>query len=87
MVYHQSEHGDKPAGATAIEAKDLTANVFQHDHPDAATFIKASAYVDDLVDSVKSLQVAQDLAEGADRILSKGGFKVKSWALGGRNVP
>ena len=68
--------GDKPAGAIAIEAKDLTADLFQHDHPDAATFIKASAYVDDLVDSVESLQVAQDLAKGADRILSKGGFKV-----------
>ena len=78
--------GDKPAGAIAIEAKDLTADLFQHDQRDAATFIKASAYVDDLVDSVESLQVAQDLAEGADRILSKGGFKVKSWAFGGRNV-
>ena len=79
--------GDKPAGAIAIEAKDLMADLFQHDHPDAATFIKASAYVDDLVDSVESLQVAQDLAQGADRILSKGGFKVKSWAFRGRNVP
>ena len=78
--------GDKPAGAIAIEAKDLTADLFHDDHPRAATFIKESSYVDDLVDSVASLEEAHDLAQGTDGILAKGGFKVKAWAFGGKGV-
>ena len=69
--------GDKPAGAIAIEAKDRTADLFKHINPAAAEFIKGSSYVDDLVDSIDSLNQAHDLAKGTDEILAKGGFKVK----------
>ena len=78
--------GDKPAGAIAIEAKDRTADLFKHINPAAAEFIKGSSYVDDLVDSIDSLNQAHDLAKGTDEILAKGGFKVKEWVFGGRNV-
>ena len=76
--------GDKRAGAIAIEAKELTADLFHDDHPRAATFVKESSYVDDLVDRVASLQEARDLAQGTDGILAKGGFKVKAWSFGGK---
>lgn len=79
--------GDKPAGAIAIEAKDMTADLFRECHPKAAKFIKESAYVDDLIDSVESLECARDLAQGTDSILGKGGFKVKGWSFGGKGVP
>lgn len=79
--------GDKPAGAIAIEAKDRTADQFSHLNPAAASFIKGSSYVDDLVDSVSNLKTAQDIAEGTDEILLKGGFSVKAWDFGGRDVP
>ena len=78
--------GDKPAGAIAIEAKDRTADLFRHIHPKASDFIKGSSYVDDLVDSFDNLDIAQEVAKGVDEILVKGGFQVKGWNYGGRDI-
>ena len=79
--------GDKPAGTISIEAKDRTAEMFRHLSPKAADLIIYSSYVDDLVDSVPSYAEAQQLTKDADQILSKGGFTVKGWSFGGRDVP
>lgn len=79
--------GDKPAGAISIEAKDMTADLFRDIHPRAAEFIQESTYVDDLVDSVDSYASAKDLAQGTEAILIKGGFQVKGWDFGGKDVP
>ena len=78
--------GDKPAGAIAVEAKDLTAERFKEVSPNAASFIVGSAYVDDLVDSVPTEETARKLASDAETILQKGGFKLKDWFLGGVGV-
>ena len=75
--------GDKPAGAISIEAKDRTADLFRDINPKAADLIKESSYVDDIIDSVNSLQEAKQLTGDAECILEKGGFKVKGWLYGG----
>ena len=79
--------GDKPAGTISIEAKDRTAELFRHINPQAADLIIESSYVDDIVDSVPSLEVAKKVTHDADLIPSKGGFKVKDWLFGGDDVP
>ena len=69
--------GDKPAGSIAIEAKDRTADMFRQINPPAADFIVQSSYVDDLVDSFANEQEARCVADDSEKILAKGGFKVK----------
>ena len=78
--------GDKPAGAIAVEAKDLTAERFKEISPKASSFIVGSAYVDDLIDSVPTEEAARTLASDAETILQKGGFKLKDWFFGGVGV-
>ena len=43
--------------------------------------------MDDIVDSVPSLEVAKKVLHDADLILLKGGFKVNVWIFGGDGVP
>ena len=70
--------GDKPAGSIAIEAKDLTAQMFKDLNPEAADAIINSSYVDDLIHSLSSISSALSLADGIEKILKRGGFTVKS---------
>ena len=79
--------GDKPAGTISTEALYRTAEMFQNDSPSAARFLKESSYVDDLLDSVGSKQVALMLAYEVETLLQKGGFKVKNWMFSGENIP
>ena len=65
----------------------LWRELFRHINPQAADLIIESSYVDDIVDSVPSLEVAKKVTHDADLILSKGGFKVKGWLFGGDDVP
>ena len=78
--------GDKPAGAIAVEAKDMTAERFRDIDPKAADSIVGSSYVDDIVDSVPTVEEASSQTSGMDAILEKGGFKVKGWLIGGLPV-
>ena len=78
--------GDEPAGAIAVEAKDMTASLFKELNPRAASLIVDSFYVDDLVDSVPSIEEARRLASGVEEILAKGGFFLKDWKFGGIDV-
>ena len=78
--------GDKPAGSIAIEAKDRTADMFRQINPRAADFIVQSSYVDDLVDSFANEQEARCVADDSEKILAKGGFKVKCWDFVGKKV-
>ena len=75
--------GDKPAGAISTEALYGTADKFFSDHPAAATMLKRGTYVDDIMESVETKEEAEDLTGGAEKILSKGGFKIKFWTYSG----
>ena len=60
--------------------------MFSSDHPHAARMLKVGTYVDDIMDSVHSKEEAQDLAQGAEKMLAKGGFQIKYWLFTGSHV-
>ena len=71
--------GDKPAPAIATEALRLTAEACRDSYPQAAEFITNSSYVDDLIDSVSSIEKATELAQQTNLVAQTGGFEIKCW--------
>ena len=47
--------------------------------PHAAKKLTNNSYMDDILNSVHTVQQAQELTTGIDNVLEKGGFKVKEW--------
>ena len=56
---------------TADQAKGL--------HPEAAQVLKNNTYMDDICDSLHSVQQAKQLTTEQDEVLLKGGFQIKGW--------
>ena len=73
--------GDKPAPAMAQIALQKTAKCAEEEHPEAARCLLENTYMDDICDSVASLDVAEQRTREIDEILQDGGFKVKKWTL------
>jgi hypothetical protein len=48
-------------------------------HPQAAKVIKENSYMDDICDSVSTVEEAQKETNDIDTVLATGGFKVKGW--------
>jgi hypothetical protein len=71
--------GDKPAPAMAQIILRKTAEESKNDYPDAARVIKENTYVDDICDSVHTVEEATRLTKEADIVLESGGFHVKGW--------
>ena len=71
--------GDKPAPAMAQLALRMTAELAESRFPEAAQVLKKiSLYMDDICESVKSVE-AEKLTDDIDQVLEKGGFKLKGW--------
>ena len=73
--------GDKPAGNIATLALRKTAETGKETHPKAVSAIQNSTYVDDIIDSVGSLNEAKELTEDIDKLLQPGGFEIKHWTV------
>ena len=71
--------GDKPAPAMAQTALRKTADEGKSCCPDAARVLKENTYMDDICDSVHSVEQAIKLTGEIDKVLQKGGFHVKEW--------
>ncbi|XP_028412195.1 uncharacterized protein LOC114535018 [Dendronephthya gigantea] len=71
--------GDKPAPAMAQIALRKTADENRDSYPEAAESLKKNSYMDDICDSVKSVEEAKKLTTDLDRVLETGGFHVKGW--------
>ena len=56
---------------TADQAKVL--------HSEAAQVLKNNTYMDDICDSLHSIQQAKQLTTEQDEVLLKGGFQIKGW--------
>ena len=69
--------GDKPAGNIATLALRKTAEMGKETYPKGANVIQNSTYVDDITDSVDSLNKAKELTEDIDKLLQQGGFEIK----------
>ena len=71
--------GDKPAAAMAQIALRKTAEQEIDVYPEAAETLK-STYMDDICDTVTSLEKAKKLTDELDMsVIAKGGFTVKGW--------
>ncbi|VDI29025.1 Hypothetical predicted protein [Mytilus galloprovincialis] len=71
--------GDKPSGAIATIALQMTADMCSHTYPDTAKMINKNSYVDDILVSKETMNVIQI----CDNILRKGGFAIKHWIVSG----
>ena len=66
--------GDKPSGSIAISALKKTAEMKRKDYPGSSKVIIDNSYMDDIVDSVASHDVAINTTKEVDKILALGGF-------------
>ncbi|XP_028419079.1 uncharacterized protein LOC114544723 [Dendronephthya gigantea] len=71
--------GDKPAPAMAQIALQKTVEEKQVDYPQTAKVIKENSYMDDICDSVGTVEEARQQTNDIDTVLATGGFKVKGW--------
>ena len=71
--------GDKPAPAMAQTALRKTAEAAEHRFPHAARVLTENTYMDDICDSVCTVEEAIKLTKEVDEVLSEGGFAVKGW--------
>ena len=71
--------GDKPAPAMAQIALRKTADQAKSLYPEAAQVLKDNTYMDDICDSVRTVEQAKRLTTELDKVLMKGGFQVKGW--------
>ena len=71
--------GNKPAPAMAQIALRKTIEEGESLSPHAPKTLTNNSYMDDILDSVHTVQQAQELTTGIDNVLEKGGFKVKEW--------
>ena len=71
--------GDKPAPAMAQIALQKTADEGESIKQEAAKTIKDNTYMDDILDSLNMTEDAKKLTSDVDKILEKGGLKVKGW--------
>ena len=71
--------GDKPAPAMAQIALRKTAQESKNLKPEAAKVLTENVYMDDICESVETVEEAKKLAEDIDIVLKSGGFQVKGW--------
>lgn len=78
-VIQRVNMGDKPAAAISTEAIYKTADMFQEDYPQVQELLRRSTYVDDIVHSVATVEMARQLSKDTEEILNRAGFTLKGW--------
>ena len=73
--------GDKPSSAISLVALQKTAELGKEKYPEAAEVILKITYVDDILNSVNSMEDAIRLADEVEALLTIGGFKLKNWTF------
>lgn len=73
--------GDKPSGCIALVCLRKTAEENMDSFPNAAETIKKQSYVDDICESVNSMEEAVNTCQDINQVLSTGGFKIKKWII------
>ena len=71
--------GDKPAPAMAQIALRKTAEESKEVKPEVAKVLTENVYMDDICESVDTVEEAKKLADDIDIVLKNGGFQVKEW--------
>ena len=73
--------GDKPAGAIASLALRKTAELNADQYPEAAKTITNNSYVDDILNSFNTTEIARNITSDIDTVLDTGGFQIKRWIM------
>ncbi|CAC5368503.1 unnamed protein product [Mytilus coruscus] len=75
--------GDRPSGAISTFALHQTAKMYQHIYPDASKMVIRNSYVDDILQSVESVDNARLITQQTEKMLAYGGFRIKHWIISG----
>ncbi|VDI24027.1 Hypothetical predicted protein [Mytilus galloprovincialis] len=75
--------GDRPSGAISTLALHQTAQMYQHIYPDASKMVIRNSYVDDILQSVESVDNARLITQQTEKMLACGGFRIKHWIISG----
>ena len=78
-VIQRVSFGDKPSGAIATVALRKTAEMGKDQFPEASQVILNNTYMDDIIDSVNNRTKAKQITDDIEKLLNKGGFKLKEW--------
>ncbi|KAG1650305.1 hypothetical protein GQR58_028141 [Nymphon striatum] len=71
--------GDKAAPAMALTALRKTAEGNENQYPGASQTVKLNSYMDDICDSVPTIEEANALIQDIESLLDSGGFHIKRW--------
>ncbi|KAG1685788.1 hypothetical protein GQR58_008908 [Nymphon striatum] len=71
--------GDKAAPAMALTALRKTAEGNENQYPGASQTVKLNSYMDDICDSVPTIEQANALIQDIESLLDSGGFHIKRW--------
>lgn len=82
-VVQRNSFGDGPAGVIAAVGLRKCADYHRHEYPDACKTIEDQTYVDDILDSLPTIEDAQQRILEVEKILAIGGFELKPWIIGG----
>lgn len=78
--------GMVPAGALCSLAMITVAEHFKDQFPQVNEFVRTQLYVDDGATSCETVEEALQLAKDTDWVMSRGGFELKHFIIGGRQV-
>ena len=78
-VIQRISFGDKPSGAIATVALRKTAEMGKDQFPEASQVILNNTYMDDIIESVNDREKAKQITDDIEKLLNKGGFKLKEW--------
>ena len=78
-VIQRVSFGDKPSGAIATVALRKTAEMGKDQFPEASQVILNNTYMDDIIESVNNRKKAHQITDDIEKLLNKGGFKLKEW--------
>lgn len=78
-VIQRVSFGDNPSGAIATVALRKTAEMGKDQFPEASQVILNNTYMDNIIDSVNNRTKAKQITDDIEKLLNKGGFKLKEW--------
>ena len=78
--------GDRLSGTITTVALYRTAEFAKTSHPMEAEIVKESSYVDDIISSVETTEIAERVTNNITQILKAGNFHIKGWVISGHSL-
>ena len=82
-VIQRVSFSDKSSRTIATVALRKTAEMGEDQFPEATRVIFSNTYMDDVIESVETREKANQITSGIEKLLDKGGFKLKEWTYSG----